>query len=364
MLAGVPTFCRHNRLIQNCSICAREQDIELRPLISPSAPSTGGGRHELTPRSGQGEGAGARGAAGGVAARRTSSTVRGGSDGAGRRPRSGAGGARALTVRRMPRGGDDGYRSALVPGLKSTVEAERLAEELAFSAHRLVALESEPPGLYGEVADPGGDLEERTWLAFQIAYLCPLEEADPFASIRQVRTSWSSGELPELGGGAQTGPRSAHTPSAGNRTFAAYRTWAARAGSQSAAFTGDPGWSADRRFGRVFERLALPGLHRDARFDLLLTLGALGVYEVRPDTLHLGGENSATVAAKRAFGIGDSLLLERRARDLAEACSLPLGALDLALHNFEAAVRVTMGLGADVAPDPAALAGTLAALGL
>ncbi len=59
-------------------------------------------------------------------------------------------------MRRLARGADDGYQSPLVPGLKSSVEAERLAEELAFAAARLDALASDPPGLYAEVADPAG----------------------------------------------------------------------------------------------------------------------------------------------------------------------------------------------------------------
>ena len=37
---AVPSFCRHNRLIQNCPICSREQAIELRPVVSSSAPRT------------------------------------------------------------------------------------------------------------------------------------------------------------------------------------------------------------------------------------------------------------------------------------------------------------------------------------
>ena len=36
----MPTFCRHNRLIQNCPICSREQEIELRPVVSSSQPRT------------------------------------------------------------------------------------------------------------------------------------------------------------------------------------------------------------------------------------------------------------------------------------------------------------------------------------
>ena len=34
----MPTFCRHNRLIQNCAICSREMAVEPRPVLSSSAP--------------------------------------------------------------------------------------------------------------------------------------------------------------------------------------------------------------------------------------------------------------------------------------------------------------------------------------
>jgi hypothetical protein len=279
----VPTFCRHNHLIQNCPICSREQAVDLRPIVSSSAPRSTQTRPS-TPRSS--------------------------------RPRSGSSSGRSsgsgLTVRRLARGADDGYHSTLVLGLRSSADAGRLAEELAFAAHRLRRLEHDPPGLYREVADASLDIEERSWLAFLIAYLCPLEGEDPFAEIERVRTSWASGELPELEG-VQLGPRSAYDPARGARTLAAYRTWASRAGSQATAFTGDGGWTPERRFARAFERLSLPGLHRDARFDVLVTLGRLGVYDLRAASLALGGVNDVTVGAKRALGIGDPLLLERRA---------------------------------------------------
>jgi hypothetical protein len=268
-----------------------------------------------------------------------------------------------VTVRRVARGGDDGYRNSLVIGLKSSVDAGRLAEEIAFAEHRLRTLEQAPPGLYLEVADAAGEVEERSWLAFLIAYLCPLEGEDPFAEIARVRTSWASGAVPDLAD-VRTGPRSAHDPTRGARTLEAYRTWAGRAGSQAAAFTGDAGWSPERRFARAFERLALPGLHRDARFDLLVTLGRLGVYELRAGSLALGGTGDVTVGAKRAFGIGDVLLLERRALDLANACQIPLEALDLGLHNWQRGERATLGLGAEAEPEPDALATVRAALGL
>ena len=333
--APMPTFCRHNRLIQNCPICSREQAIELRPIVTSSAPRTTQPRPS-TPRP-----------------RRT---------GTAGTPRTATGTANPMVVRKVARGADDGYRSPLVFGLKSSEDAGRLAEELAFAAHRLGVLEHDPPGLYAEVAG-GGDVEERTWLAFLIAYLCPLEGDDPFAEIERVRTSWASGEIPDLDE-VRTGPRSAHDPARGARTLEAYRTWAARAGSQAAAFTGDAGWAAERRFARAFERLALPGLHRDARFDLLVSLGRLGVYDMRAGSLALGGSGDVTVGAKRAFGIGDPLLLDRRASDLAGACGIPLEALDLGLHNWQRGERSTVGLGAETEPDAETLAAVQAALGL
>ena len=266
-------------------------------------------------------------------------------------------------MRRVARGADDGYRNPLAIGLRSSVDAGRLAEEIAFADHRLKVLEHEPPGLYAELADAAGDVEERSWLAFLIAYLCPLEADDPFAEIERVRTTWASGEIPDLDG-VGTGPRTAHASTRGARTLEAYRTWAARAGSQSAAYTGDAAWTPERRFARAFERLSLPGLHRDARFDLLITLGRVGAYDLRAGSLALGGDNDVTVGAKRALGIGDPLLLERRASDLAQACAVPLDALDVGLSNWQRGERATLGLGPGAEPEPETLAAVQAALAL
>ncbi len=130
------------------------------------------------------------------------------------------------------------------------------------------------------------------------------------------------------------------------------------------AFGGEPSWSPQRRFARAFERLALPGLHRTCRFDLLVTLGRLGVSELRAAALMLGGADEVTVAAKRALGIGDPLLLERRAAQLAEACGLPLEALDLALYNWERGQRAAMGMARDSGADAAALEASQRALGV
>jgi hypothetical protein len=341
----VPTFCRHNRFLANCPICSRDE-VEL--LSNRRTSTARPARAAAAPR-----------------ARSGAPSTRGG--------RSGS----ALRVRQVAREQDDGFRSELVPGVKASAAAERLAEELAFACARLLLLADDPPGLYGEVAaaarHPAGSLEreEALWLAFLIAYLCPLEGDDPFAGIRAARTMWASGELPALED-VPLGPRTAHDPARGTATLAAYRAWAERAGSQDAAFAGDASWTPERRFARAYERLALPGLHRDARFDLLVTLGQLGLHDMRADTLQLGGADETTIAAKRVFGIADTLLLERRAAELAAAAELPPAALDLALWNWnrpplpgtdgerERATLGALGIG----PDADAHARVASALGL
>jgi hypothetical protein len=298
-------FCRHNRLEASCPICSRKAKSE-----QVAAP------RRATPRPA-----------------RSSS---------GRRAPVRAG---DLRVRQMARAADDGYEHELLPGLRSSVDAVRLADEIAFSANRLDELAGDPPGLYADVA-MASDVEEATWLAFLIAYLSPLNGADPWAGIAAARTTWSSGELPPLDEVA-LGPRAAHVPARGAATLVAYRAFAQRAGSQAAAFTGDAGWTDQRRFDRAFERLALPGFGRAARYELLIALGRLGVFPLRPWSLHLGADalDPTVVASKRALGIGDPLLLQRRAADLATATGVPIEALDLALTNWSRTAddRITAG---------------------
>ncbi|HET9719805.1 MAG TPA: hypothetical protein VFP55_06995 [Solirubrobacteraceae bacterium] len=337
----MPSFCRHNRLLQNCPICTREQAVDMRPVVSS------GTAKASEPRPAREASRGETRARSATSSRSSARLAHGG-----------------MRVRRLARGEDDGFRTALAPGLRSSADAERLADELAFAAGRLAVLETEPPGLYAEVADGAGDVEERAWLAFQIAYLSPLEDAEqPFAGIDAVRTSWASGALPELGG-VRLGPRTAHEPARGDETLRAYRAWASRAGSQGDAFAGEAAWTPERRFDRVFERLALPGLGRDARYELLVSLGRLGVFKLRGGRLHLVGENEPTVAAKRVFGIGDAMLLERRAAELAAACRVPVEALDLGLFNWGVGVRAHSGLAGDEAVDGALVESCREALGL
>lgn len=215
-------------------------------------------------------------------------------------------------TRRLARAADDGYRNPLVPGLRATADAERLAAALAAAVARL-----EPPGPYPAVASEP-DLEEATWLAFLLALAGP-EAPELQDAVTAARPPWASGEVPQL-------------PGERGRTAAAYRAWVERAGSQAAAFRGEAGWTPQRRFARVFERLSLRGFGRAERFDLLTGLGAAGRYELEAGELEFAADEDATTeAAKRVFVSGDKLLLERRARELAEACGVPIAALDRGL---------------------------------
>jgi hypothetical protein len=248
-------------------------------------------------------------------------------------------GAGELKVRRLVRAADDGYAHELVPGLRATPAAAALADELAFSVARLDELATDPPGLYAELAasaDPAAaGREEALWLAFLIAYLSPLEDGDPWAGIAAARVPWATGDVPDLSV-VPLGPRTAHAPARGDRTLRAYRAWAARAGSQDAAFTIDPSWTPERRFDRAFERLALPGLGRTPRRELLTILRCTGLAELRATTLQIPVDqlDAPVAAAKRIFGIGEPRELRHRVARFADELDVPYEALDLAFVNW------------------------------
>lgn len=297
-LGVLPKFCRHGTLTERCPIC--HATVEAATRATPP--------------------------------RARANTTRSRSQG-------GAASRGGLTVRRELRSEDDGYRSALAPGLRSTEDAQRLADEISFAAGRLAGLASDPPGLYAEVAATA-DLEQASWLALLIAYIGPLEREEPFTAIEAARCPW--GELPVLDE-TEAGPRGSLEDGRGGETLTAYSRFAERAGSQELAITADASWSPQQRFERIYERLALPGLHRRARYDLLVTLGLLGRYPLAAPALLLTEEDAVTLAAKRVFGIGDRLTLERRARELAAAMSVPVEALDLGLENWARPERITQG---------------------
>src|SRR4051794_22657031 len=244
-------FCRHNRLEVNCPICSREK----------------AGARPAPPRSG------------------TSTRRPGSAPGAPAARRNGAGSrAGRLVTRKLARATEDGYHSDLIPGVKATADAERLAAALAVAAERL-----EFPGPHPAVAE-AGDIEDATWLAFLLALAGP-ERPELQAAIAQARPAFADGDVPSgLGADAE-------------RTIAAYRAWAARAGSQEAAVAGENSWTPQRRFARTFDRLALPGFSRAARFEFLLTLGAAAIQEVEADGLHVAvaHDDVTTLAAKRAL---------------------------------------------------------------
>ncbi|HTU77547.1 MAG TPA: hypothetical protein VMF09_02175 [Solirubrobacteraceae bacterium] len=336
---AMPTFCRHNRFIERCPICSK--------TLPGNAPASSGSTRAKpsTPQRSSGERA---------SRRRTGKH------------------AEHVRVRHEARAVDDGYRCGLVAGLRASADAYRLAEAIAFSSGRLLALGARPPGMYGEArALAAEDLERATWICFLLAYLCPVDGDDPFAGIRLALAELPDpfalpvhappGEVASLRE-IPLGPRTSHDPQRGADTLLAYRDWVERApatsaaaspthraGMQAIAFTGDPAWSPERRFERVFERLALPGFTRVGRYELLVLLARLGLYELRPDALHLAGgrgiagEDATTLAAKRVFGIGDPLLLERRATALAQAASVPVETLDLALANWASPQPAALG---------------------
>ena len=263
-------------------------------------------------------------------------------------------------MRQLAQAADDGYRSELVPGLKATADAERLADELAFAAARLEEFADDPPGLYADMVTMD-DVEEALWLAFLVAFVCPAgDDEDPFINVRDAHVPWASGELPRLD--VPRGPRSQVDPVTAERTVLAYRAWAGRAGGQQTAFGGEAAWTPERRFDRVFERLSLPGFGRAGRYELLVSLGRLDLVELQPTALRFA-DDATTLGAKRVFGIGDTVLLERRARALADAVALPIEALDLALGNWGARApgeRATYGSRAVVDEDARhAIAGVL-----
>jgi Alpha-glutamyl/putrescinyl thymine pyrophosphorylase clade 3 len=332
----VPTFCRHGRFVERCPICSK---------TLPGARKPSGG----APR---------RGSAGAQTASRGRRLPRG----------------EEVRIKHQERAAEDGYGSPLLPGLRASPDAERLAQELAFSHGRLRALERAAgaaplPELFAEVRALAaeGELEQASWVCFLSAYLCPLADPEPFVGIERA-LAVAREQLSELSE-IPLGSRSSHEPSRGAATLDAYRAWYRQAGSQAQAFTGDESWTPERRFERVFERLALPGLTRAARYELLVLLGALGLYPLRADSLQLASARGAraddgtVLAAKRLFAIGDPLLLERRARALAEAIPVPMATLELALANWQADERAALGFGPET-DDAGTLALARAALGL
>ena len=164
-------FCRHNRMTAKCPICSKEMEAELRAKAPPRPP-------------------GIRRAPAAPPARSARRAARAG----------------GLVTRRLARASDDGYRNALVPGLRATADAERLAAALAIAAERL-----EPPGPYDAVATEP-DREQATWLAFLLALAGP-DDPERQDAVAAAPTRFEDGELPEPV--ARARPRSRGVPPMG-----------------------------------------------------------------------------------------------------------------------------------------------------
>ncbi len=204
-----------------------------------------------------------------------------------------------MTTKRLARATEDGYRNELIPGVKATADAERLAAALAVAQARL-----RPPGPYpviAEIDDPGA----ATRLAFLLAFAGPDRP--------EVQEAVLGGAMPEDAEPA----------------LAAFSRWTAPPDVSA--------WDPQRRFARTFDRLAFPGFGRAARFEFLVTLGAAGVQELEADALHVAvaHDDATTLAAKRALNSGDAMLLERRAAALAQAAGVPIAALDRGLALWD-----------------------------
>ena len=313
----MPTFCRHNRFVEKCPICSKAE--RTRPGTMGEASGGAAGARRPTP----------------------ARPERVGGPGRRRSPRS----AGNLVVRRQARAVEDGYEEDLVPGLRASADAAALAAELAWAWGRLEELGSSPSGAYAEAASLE-DREEALWLAFQLAVLDPAD-----GDLGSARVTWASGDVPDVAG-VERGPRGSADPV---KTFAAYRTWAVRVGSQAAGLAGDPAWTPQRRFDRAYERLSLGALQREPRYEFLVVAGRLGLVDAEPGGLWLSDSHSPVVgAAKRVFGIGDPLLLARRAADLAAAAEMPIAAFDLGLQNWARAGQGRLAGGSAQGEEPRA----------
>ena len=144
---------------------------------------------------------------------------------------------------------DDGFLSELVPGLRASADAGRLAEEIAFSAGRLLALALDPPGLYGEAACARGAATSSVPAGAASWSPTSARSTSPRTRTRS-RGSAGAGcgpahgalmgrggrppRLPELQD-IPLGPRTSHDPARGNETLIAYLQWVARGGTAARA---------------------------------------------------------------------------------------------------------------------------------
>ena len=283
----MPTFCRHNRFIERCPICSKD-----------AARERARGGHAATRRK----------------RRAARAPVRLGREG-GRphgTPRRPCRGGRVLL---LARAGPARVRRRSAPGGRAVL-LERASRALAV----------EPPGVYEQALDAAAGRRPRPRKLDRLRARVPLARPRtstrspglrPYSRPRPNRTR-SRPSLQACWTTSRAGRAARTSPAAGTRTLVAYAQWAERSGGQTAAFTGSGEWSPERRFARLFERLSLPGFHRGARYELLVSLGRLGVYELRAESLHLGTARGA--AGRRGRG---GARRQARVRDRRSAAARP-----------------------------------------
>ncbi|MDQ8045284.1 MAG: hypothetical protein REI11_11825 [Patulibacter sp.] len=319
----MPTFCRHGRFEASCAICRMEKAKSEPAAATPSAKGT--------------------------AARRPTSSR---TASAGPAPRS-----RSVATGQLSRNADDGFRSDLLPGLRSTADVMVLAEELTKAEARLSALGGEDAGPWTAVSERVGDPAAAFVASLVVAVASPDEAAGSVATAATALTSLLAIDptltaLEHVAGASEVqsildaGPRGPRAHDAAGAALSVPAALAARSGgSLEVALAGEASWTPERRFARLLDRLALRGLPRAARFDLLVALGRTGALEVEADGLHLGGDQ-VTDAAKRLFAIADVPLLEKRAAAIVELTGVRWDAFELALWNIAGADATGTGAAA------------------
>jgi hypothetical protein len=309
-------FCRHGRREDRCIVCLGEKRRA---------------REAANKKTSSGKVTSARRATSSRAASRTAA----GAALSARRPA-----ASGVRVKKLTRHAEDGWSNELLPGLRSSGEALDLLSHLSRARVRLERLATDAPGPYATArALAGGeaaDREEATWILFQVAYYGPLEGDEPFREIDRLLVRADEAlPSPETLSGVSVGPRGAHAHDRGVATLQGYRDWAHRVGGQLKGLSAG-GTDPARRFDAAYRALALPGLHRDARYEFLVTLGQMGLLDAAPWSLLLdAGRDPVSVAAKRAFLTGDAVLLQRRFGAFARAIGVPVAAFDLGLRNWD-----------------------------
>lgn len=311
----MPTFCRHGRFEASCAICRQEK--------AKAEPKT------VTPR------------AKGTAARRPTSSAKPAASTSSTR-------SRTLVTGRLQRSVDDGFRSELLPGVRSTADAQLLFEEVTAAEARLATHATGEAGPWGAVGALAGHPHRAFVAALAVGIASPDSAAGSaatataaLAAVEAADTSLEALDAiagaTEAGAILTAGPRGPRAHDASSQALGVPAQLAQRSGgSLEAALTGEASWTPERRFARVLDRLALRGLPRAVRFDVLVALGRSGALPVRADALHLGSDQ-VTDAAKRLFAVADTALLERRAAALVEATGIAFDALELALWNVAGA---------------------------